>query len=519
VLMCPGDSRPGASRKELHLAMSGETFAETLAVLLPDATSRPFERGLIGLTHWSLGHRRATVLLQSIVPQNEGDVVWDNNRGLVFSARYKSRAAECASKTGAGLCFLHTHPVRPGSNLHPIPSPEDLETDSRDLHALGRGLAHGVPLVAGILGENGRWSARVYEYRFPSTIAEARDPNCGEASAVTRAIQAIRVVGPGLRKLATEVEVTGPAGASGRVDLTATDSTVRVWGRVGQEQLAAIRVGLSGSGGVGGILAEHTARLGVGGHVTVDYDRLGHDNANRSQGALPEEVRTCAWKAAVAVRLAHQSATAPEFEASAVIGSVVEAEVIPYLLDCDIILNGADSPWARQVLDHLSYAHLILVVNGGSVVLGDSASGATRSGKCEVSVAGPGHPCFQCSRVYTLMEITEAQTHPALRGARRYVEGPLEVESEQTEERGPSIIGANALVAGLMQLRLQALTLGTTPEATTGTQRYHILEGIMAWSPIKACRVECGRAHTIAMGDTLALPLGVDLDRQQADRR
>jgi len=511
-------TKPDAGAGELHLAMSGDTFAQVAVVLLPDDPLRSPERGLIGLTHWSRGRRRATVLLTRIIAPKPGDVVWDNKRGLLFSARYKSRATECASGSGAGLCFLHTHPTRPGARLHPSPSHEDLETDRRDLYALGRSLKEGVPLVAGILGENERWAVRVYEFHFPSTSEEARNPAFGEDNEVTHAVQAIRIVGPSLRKLATEVGASGPAGAAGRVDLTANDSTGRLWGRLGQEQLAAIRVGLTGLGGVGGILAEHTARLGVGGQVAIDYDRLGHDNANRSQGALPEDVLGRARKADVAVRLARQSATAPDFEAQGIVGSVVEAEVIPELLDCDVILNAADSPWARQVLDHLAYAHLIPVVNGGTTILGNSEDGATQTGKCEVTVAAPGHPCFQCSKVYSLEEVTDAQTHPARRGARRYVDGPVKHEPEEIEERGPSVIGANALVAGLMQLRLQALVLGTTPEAIIGTQRYHVLEGVLTWGVVRACRPECARSESTAKGDFIALPLGVDLDRREAER-
>jgi molybdopterin/thiamine biosynthesis adenylyltransferase len=509
--------QPIVEFEELHLAMSGDTFAAVSAVLQPDDPLRPPERGVIGLTHWSRGRRRATVLLERIVRPDPDEVVWDEKHGLLFSVRYKSRATECAAGSGAGLCFLHTHPARAGSRLHPAPSLEDLETDRRDLYALGRSLKQSVPLVAGILSDNGRWAARVYEFRFPSTVAEAGDPAYGESSEITHAIQAILVVGPSLRKLATEVAAAGPAGAAGRVDLAASDSTVQLWGQSGQEQLAAIRVGLTGLGGVGGILAEHTARLGVGGQVAIDYDRLGHDNANRSQGALPEEINGRARKADVAVRLARQSATAPGFEARAIIGSVVEKEVIPDLLDCDLILNAADSPWARQVLDHLAYAHLIPVVNGGTVIVGNAIDGATHSGKCEVTVAAPGHPCFQCSRVYTLEEVTEAQTHPARRGARRYIDGPINRESVEVEERGPSVIGANALVAGLMQLRLMALVLGTTPAAVIGTQRYHVSEGVLAWGVVRACRPECGRSESTARGDTVALPIGVDLDRREAE--
>lgn len=505
--------------EELHLATSGDTFAEVSAVLQPDDLLRPPERGLIGLTHWSRGRRRATVLLERIVRPGPGDVMWDEKNGLIFSAKYKSRATELAAGFGAGLCFLHTHPARPGSHLHPAPSHEDLETDRRDLYALGRSLKPDVPLVAGILSDSGRWAVRVYEFRFPSTVAEVKDPSYGESSEITRAIQAIRVVGPGLRKLATEVVGAGPACAAGRVDLAATDSTVRLWGQSGQEQLAAIRLGLTGLGGVGGILAEHTARLGVGAQVAIDYDRLGHDNANRSQGALPEEIKGCARKSEVAVRLARQSATAPGFEARAIVGSVVEVDVIPDLLDCDLILNAADSPWARQVLDHLAYTHLIPVVNGGTVIVGNPVDGAAHSGKCEVTAAAPGHPCFQCSRVYTIEEVTEAQTHPARRGARRYIDGPIDQHSEEVEERGPSVIGSNALVAGLMQLRLLALVLGTTPDAMIGTQRYHLLEGVLTLGAVRVCRPGCRRAESIARGDSIALPVGIDLDRREAERR
>lgn len=499
--------------------MSGATFGAISEVLLPDDPLRSVERGLIGLTHWSRGRRRSTVLFEEVVPLESGDVVWDGEKGLLFGIRYKSRATQLANERGAGLCFLHTHPVRPGFLGSPRPSPEDLESDCRDLYALGRTLRSGVPLAAGILADNGRWSVRVYDFRFPATVAEAQTPGFGEASAVIRTVEAVRIVGPSLRKLATEVEVTGPAGSAGRVDLTASDSTVKLWGRAGQEMLAAVRVGLTGAGGVGGILAEHTARLGTGEQVIVDYDRLGRDNANRSQGALPEEIRGRARKAMVAARLARESATAPDFNAYPVIGSIVEAETIPDLLDCDIILNGADSPWARQVLDHLAYAHCILVVNGGTVVLGDLETGVTHAGKCEVSVTGPGHPCFFCSRVYTLEDVTDAQTDPMRRGLRRYVDGPVDLECQGEEPRGPSVIGANALVAGLMQLRLLALVLGTTPAAVVGTQRYHMLAGVMSWGAVRSCRPECRRAATIARGDSVHLPIGADLDRRLAERR
>lgn len=495
---------------ELHLAMTEAVHGDVERRLFPEGAAPNSERGVIGIVHWSQGRRRHTMLLCQLVQARPGDVVWNADDGLVFSTSYKSRAVDEANRVGAGLIFLHTHPTRAASPGFPVPSPEDLWSDRRDLYALGRALSADVPLSAGILASGRHWHARAYTFRFPKTLAEIADPSFGEKTAVVQNASAIRIVGPSLRKFPTAEQGMGPGTGQGRSDTTAQDSSVRLWGDVGQRMLAALRVGLPGAGGVGGILAEYTARLGVGEQVIVDFDQLGPDNANRSHGASRDEVRFGARKAFVAARLAQEGATAPDFDVRAIIGSVVEVSTVPDLLDCDIILNAADSPWARQVLDQLAYAHLIPVINGGTLLLGDTDSGRTLAGKCEVAVAGPGHPCMRCCRVYSLEEVTEAQTSPECRG-RRYIEGANEGDGE----RAPSVISTNALVAGMMLLRLQALTLGTTPQAVVGVQRYHVLEGILSWASIKACSPDCQMQQLLARGNRVDLPVGVDLDMRR----
>lgn len=504
---------------ELHLAMTESVMAQVQTILLPESEPRPRERGLIGVLHASSGRRRRTMLLRSVVVPRPGDVTYDVEHGLLFSTRYKSRAADAAAADGAGLLFLHTHPIWPGRELSfPRASPEDLESDPRDLFALGLSLELGSPLAAGIVSDAGAWAVREYTFRFPTSVEEAQDLRFGAAAARITYASAVRVVGPGLRKWPTSVGATGPAGAAGAIEPGEQDSTLRLWGEAGQAVLASLRVGHTGAGGVGGILAEHTARLGVGESLFMDYDRLSSENFNRSQGASRDDVRRGEVKVTVAVRLARASATAPDFDVLAIVGSVVEAQSIPDLLDCDIILNAADSPWARQVLDQLAFAHLIPVIHGGTSLIGNPRTGLLMAGKSEVSATGPGHPCSECAGVYTRREVTEAQEEPDARGHRGYVDladpwrdGP-EAAQEEDELRAPSVIGFNALVAGLMQLRLMAIALGTTPQALVGVQRYHVLEGIMDWSLTKKCVPDCQRPTTTAMGDAYQLPTGVDLD-------
>jgi hypothetical protein len=506
---------------ELHLAMTEIVMRELFGVLLPPDESRAPERGLIGVLHVSRGRRRRTLLLRRIVKPEMGEVTFDDEHGLLFSARYKSRAADIAASERAGLAFVHTHPAWPGRKASfPRPSPEDLESDPRDLFSLGSSLVAGAPLAAAIVSDTGHWSIREYSFQFPTNREEVNDTRFTAAAGRMTYASAVRVIGPSLRKLPTNIAASGPAGAEGAIAVDAQDSSVRLWGEPGQKLLASLRVGHVGAGGVGSILAEHSARLGIGEAVFLDYDRLSIENFNRSQGATREEALARAPKVLVAERLARASATAPQFSASAIVGSIVEVQSIPDLLDCDLILNGADSPWGRQVLDHLAFAHLIPVVQGGTQLNGDPTTGRLLSGKAEVSATGPGNPCSECAGVYTRGEVTEAQEDPNARGRRRYVSLSGGVQSalvppRPDELRAPSVIAFNALVAGLMQLRLLAIALGTTPEALVGAQRYHVLEGGMDWAVTKTCKQNCPRPSTTALGDDCQLPTGEDLDFAQ----
>lgn len=500
---------------ELHLALTEVVERELHALLFPGGDDTMPERGVIALAFPSVGRRRTTLLVRQLIEPREGDVVWDGREGLLFAPGYKSRAADLASGVaGAGLIILHTHPGDPESDRAPGPSPQDLAADARDLFHLGQTLPAGAALAAGIIAPNGLWSARSYRFSFPESAEQVgRAPFRAQDAVVTRAT-AVRVVGQRLRKLPTEVGAKGPAGATADIDLHAQDSSIQLWNEAGQRMLAAIRVGQTGLGGVGGILAEHLPRLGVGGDVMLDFDRIKRQNLNRSQGATRVDASVRRLKVEVGARLARESSTAPQFEVRPIEGSVVEAEYIPDLLDCDVILNGADSPWARQVLDHLAYAHLIPVINGGTEFRTDTSARQVRWGKSDVNLAGPGLPCLQCQGSYDLRAVTEAQEHPRVRGERGYL-GPR--ADAEPEERAPSVISNNALVAALMELRFQALVLGTTPEVVSGTQRHHPFDGTVEWAAVPpACRTDCGRNAITGLGDTYVLPTGVDFDFQVA---
>lgn len=69
-----------------------------------------------------------------------------------------------------------------------------------------------------------KWNVR--GYHFPNPGDRSVEPRVGSASAV-------RVVGPGLRKYPTDIDVVGPAGASGTPNLEAQDRAVRLYSQEG----------------------------------------------------------------------------------------------------------------------------------------------------------------------------------------------------------------------------------------------------------------------------------------------
>jgi hypothetical protein len=254
------------------------------------------------------------------------------------------------------------------------------------------------------------------------------------------------------------------------------------------------------------MVVEQLARLGVGGIVLVDYDDLKAENLNRAQGAR----RTDLGKPKVDYlrRLAARSATADEFHMDAFDGSVVEWTGLRPLLDCDVILNAADSPYARQVLDHVAYAYEIPVVDGGTVFLVDRAGGIT--GRSQVSEAGPGRPCLECQGLYTREEATMARESPSQQGPGRYLATIDKGPAEESVPRAPSVISHNGLVASLMVQRLLRIVLGFPPVGRPWQQRFYVDIGEIRWGPVVACEKGCPKSTWTGLGDGHPTPVGVD---------
>ena len=509
---------------EFHISVPESVQDKLYTALSPNRgpNAHKGERGAICLISESCGRRRLTynivdVLMPAEYGENderEDDVQIDHDASfggfLTFNDRYLNEARRKAYEMDGniGLLIVHTH----GAGASP--SGPDQKSDREDLYATKKKLGD-VPVAAGIRGDSDdAWHIRGYEFNVARTQSQEASNDFGIHTEETEEATAIRVVGDRIRKLMTTAtrEKMGPKGVNGHANRDLQNSTDGLWGRKGQECLAGLRVGIVGCGGVGGILAEWTARLGAGELVLVDFDRLELANFNRSQGATRSDIDEKRLKVEVAARVAEASATADEFNTRKVIGSVCEADrpaydVLPDLLDCDIILNAADTHWARQVLNDIAYAYNLHVIDGGTILDVNASDALTPDSQSNVAVAGPKHPCLHCSGMWTHTGMGEDMTHPDHRG---YVNN-----GGGQQDRAPSVISMNGLVASLVLQRFQALALGVAPEMTTGALRYQPHDATLRWrkdglDELSSCKAECSETPDIGIGDSVNLDRGED---------
>jgi hypothetical protein len=230
-----------------------------------------------------------------------------------------------------------------------------------------------------------------------------------------------------------------------------------VFGEYGQQLLGGMRVGVVGAGGVGMLIVQALARLGVGHFVVIDPDHISVSNLSRLPEAHPRDAH--GWlgggvigrlgsklgisrptsKVALATRIvrhANRHATA-----TAVVGDVADDRTARTLTGCDFIFLAADTMLARDVVNQLAYQYLIPTLQVGSKVIVDPKSKAVTDVYGVVRSLGSAAGCLRCNGLINVARLTEeAVATEQQRRNQRYVDDP--------EITAPSVITINAMSAG-----------------------------------------------------------------------
>jgi hypothetical protein len=354
-------------------ALAGAAMTEKLNnVLRQHLVRADGQEDLCFALYWpSQGKRRFTALLSDALLPEDGDRQVHYNAS--FNPAYLERILARAADVGAGVAFLHSHPRGIGWQSM---SPDDVDAEAGMAAAVRS--ATGLPLVGLTLsGKTGFWSARQW-HRVRRHVWEPLD------------CESVRVVGlalcpsfcPGSKPL-----VSFPV---------ALTRTVHAWGDAVQRQLARLRISIVGLGSVGSIIAEELTRMGFSEVVGIDFDLIKEHNRDRTLHAYPENVATSDLKVSMAARNAVRSSTMPGFTFQSVPLGIQELEAYRAALDCDVIFSCVDRPWPRSILNHIAYAHLIPIIDGGIAVT-LKADGSLRSADWGAFVAGPQRRCLECA--------------------------------------------------------------------------------------------------------------------------
>ena len=324
----------------------------------------------------STGKSRYSGLIYKIVLPEKGDRILKGH--AEFSPRFLSRALNLAVREKAGLAFMHSHPSDGWQDM----SGPDIAAE-RDVLA-PPAMAAGLPLLGLTIGTDGYWSARFWEK--------------GGETARRFWCQKVRSAGRKSYKIHCADHLLPPPARK-----EALRRTFDTWGARHQNNIARLKAGIVGLGSVGCIVAEAMARIGVGHIVLIDPDKVERHNLDRLLYGLPEHIGS--YKALVAGQMLEKRSTADKARIEAIPLSIHNSKAYHAALDCDFLFSCVDRPMARDVLNFISFAHLIPVVDGGVQVnldkRGDFYSAHWRS-----HLVTPYHQCMRCNGQYTTSDVS-----------------------------------------------------------------------------------------------------------------
>jgi len=461
---------------------------DEFAVALPEGLSQQVSDHLLQWQYqedlcfaiWrpSEGSHRLTALIADLVLPLHGDRNVHGNVG--FTADYFVRALALARQHNAGLALMHSH-LGPGWQGM---SDDDIRAETG--HAGAVKAATSLPFLGLTIGNDRAWSGRLWLRTAARQYQE-------------QPVSVVRVVGRGMDL--TYHPTLKPMVHYGEE----LDRTGKALGPRGWADIARMRIGIVGLGSVGSLVSEALARIGAQNMVLIDFDKIKKKNLDRTAGAFPWDVGS--FKVNVAAEHAQRCATSRNLSISRVIGSVVEDNGYDAALDCDLLFSCVDRPWPRRVLNHIAYAHVIPVIDGGILVRlrADRMIGAD----WHCHTVAPGRRCLECLKAYD----------PSL--VAMEMQGLLDDPSymAQLDPSLPIRIHENVFpfsmnLASLEVMQMLALILG--PIHDLGDQNYHFSTGSLERTEDKDCDLACPYPDIVATGDNWYRVTGEHLAARQA---
>lgn len=406
----------------------------------------------------SLGDKRFTGIISSVIlPElNEREI----HGNVSFKSNYFERAIRVARVRKEGLVFLHSHPVLGWQDM----SHDDIVAEER--MAPASKAATGFPLLGMTIGSDQSWSARFWN-KSQNEKRKYERQWC----------ESVRVISERLSVTFNDNLLIPSFDAGKQL------RTISAWGQKTQEGLSRLRVGIVGLGSVGSIIAEILARTGFSNFVLVDFDSVEEKNLDRTI-FLREDVgraKVFAMKDAIS-----RAATSPKIDVNCVEYSICEEKGYNASLDCDVLFSCVDRPWPRQVINFISYGHLLPVIDGGILVRSNKNNTKLIGADWKVQTIGYDRSCLECLGQYktanAILEKDGKLDDPS------YLKGLDKAEYQEVHE---NVFPFSSNVASLEVLQLLNLIFGTPGLSNVGQQTYHFVTGELERDKSQVCDPNC----------------------------
>jgi hypothetical protein len=374
-----------------------------------------------------------------------------------------------AAASGAGLALMHSHPLGRGWQGMSL---DDVRAEQGHAGAVFGATCQ--PFVGLTIAGDASWSGRFWARTAPRTYARH---NCAT----------VRVVGNRLKVTYLDELAPPPVATAEQI------RTVSAWGAEAQRDIARLRVGVIGSGSVGGLMGDAIARSGFEDLMLMDFDFIEIHNLDRLSYATRDDV----GQLKVDVQAAHLSAraTAETFRAETIPCAVFEDEGFRAALDCDVLFSCVDRPWGRYVLNLIAYAHLIPVIDGG-IAVRCNKHGKLAAADWKAHTATVGRQCLQCLRQYD-PGLVQAEREGMLDDP-TYISG---LSNDHPLKMRENVFAFSMACASMQMLQMLALTLDPLGQPNPGAQLYHFVGNITEPPAFDSCHPECQFPSLVALGD------------------
>jgi len=418
------------------------------------------------LYNLSTGKRRTTAIITKVIFPLEGDRNLHGN--VSFNNEYFDRVSSIALKESQGICLLHSHPNKGWQNM----SRDDYDTESM-LSSRVKAIT-GIPFVGLTVGLDHIWSARFWIKEAPKVYNRIW-------------CESVRVVGRSLEvSFNDHLKSFKSLGES-------YNRTVSAWGEDKQSIISRLTVGVVGLGSVGSIVVQSLQKIGIQDIKLIDFDLVEKVNIDRLQGVSLESVGKL--KVDVFKDLLDKLSVSQEFYTDAIPYSIVEEEGITNILDCDVIFSCVDMPWPRYILNEISYANYIPVIDGGIECSINKNHNNLDFARWKAHTVGVNRICLECLGQYKNEDVASEINGDFQ--SQKYIDG---LPKDHFINRGENVF---AFSLGLASMEIhQLLSLILFPRKQFyGPKEFDFNSGNIDFDFDNHCYSSCKRKITIGEGD------------------